>query len=447
MSVGTIEELQRLFADQGVRTLYVKHLAPKQDNEKNQIYLGTGLDGILNLFPADIVERAPSESIAKRKSKVGQAKLEARIKLAWLGDDGDYAVLPAARIIDYFQYPEARLSGLLNRSRLAPDALRRRSLAQYGKRILVLGTAPSGIVLGKVLTGRDDPLVADFPELPVLAAAPIFRALSTLGPAGIAPLEMLLAELRTIVAGGWHPSVILRKGAKAPVPFGGNQGAGYTLEALLGVCANADKKPDAHGYEIKSYRGSRISLMTPTPDGGYQGEHTFREFMARYGRAAQKADGSVRFTGTHRVGRLCESSGLATRVRGYKPDTDRFDAEVGIAVELYHPETGEIAASWSLGKLADSWNLKHASVMYVPAEMRSLESAKEVRFGNEVLVGEGTDVFRLLRAIHDGLVWYDPADSIYADGECKVRPQWRTGSSKLEQTMARLYAEVRRIEV
>ena len=88
-----------------------------------------------------------------------------------------------------------------------------------------------------------------------------------------------------------------------------------------------------------------------------------------------------------------------------------------------------------------------ASAMYVPAEMRDRGSAKEVRFGNEVLVGEGTDVFRLLRAIHDGLVWYDPADSIYADGECKVRPQWRTGSSKLELTMGRLYSEVRRIKV
>ena len=445
MPVRTIEELQHMFADQGVRTLYVKHLAPRQDNEKNQIYLGSGLDGILNLFPADIVERAPSESVAKRKSKAGQAKLEARIRLAWLGDDGDYGILPAARIIDYFQYPEARLSGLLNRSRFAPDALRRRNLAQYGRRILVLGAAPSGIVLGKVLTERDDLIVGRFPDLPVLAAVPVFRVLSTAAAAGVAPLDLLLAELRVIVAGGWHPAVILRPGVDVPEPFSGNQGAGYTLEALLGVAANAAKEPDAHGYEIKTYRGSRISLMTPTPDGGYQGAHSFREFMERYGRPAQKGDGSIRFTGTHRVGLICEASGLATRVRGYDPADDSFHAEEGIAVELLHPETGDIAASWSLGKMADSWNAKHASAMYVTAEMRSNGAAKEVRFGHEVLVGEGTDVFRLLRAIHDGLVWYDPADSIYAGGECKVRPQWRTSASKLELTMNRLYAEVRRI--
>ena len=141
-------------------------------------------------------------------------------------------------------------------------------------------------------------------------------------------------------------------------------------------------------------------------------------------------------------------NGLNMRVRGYDPATDSFDPSAGIAVELFDPATGEIAASWSLERLANSWNAKHASAMYVPAESRALPSGDaEYRFGNEVLVGEGTDVFRLLRAIHAGLVWYDPADSIYADGKPKVRPQWRTGSRLLGQTMARLYFNVRRITV
>jgi hypothetical protein len=434
MAVRTIDELQRLFAGHGVRTLYVKHLAPKQDNEKNQIYLGKGLDGILNLFPARIVERSASESTAKRGSASGVPKLEALIDLAWLSDDGSFARVPGARIIDYFQYPEARLSGFLAGCDRAPDALRRDRLAEFGKRILILGATPDGTVLGKVLTATHDALVKNFPELPVLAAVPIFHVLSTTGAAGIAPLDLLLAELRTIVAGGWHPSVILKPRSVAPVPFRGNQGAGYTLEALLGVAANAAKEPDAHGYEIKSYRGDRISLMTPTPDGGFQGKHTFREFMARYGRPAQKQDGSMRFTGMHRVGKVCPASGLDMRVRGY--------------VELFDPGTGDVAASWSLERLANSWNAKHASAMYVPAEARALPSGlAEYRYGQEVLVGEGTDVFRLLRAIQLGLVWYDPADSIYADGRPKVRPQWRTGSRLLEQTMSRLYANVRRIGV
>lgn len=37
----------------------------------------------------------------------------------------------------------------------------------------------------------------------------------------------------------------------------------------------------------------------------------------------------------------------------------------------------------------------------------------------------------------------DPADSIYATGEAKVRPQWRTSSSKLAATMGQLYSKSR----
>lgn len=445
MPVRTIEELQRLFATHGARTLYVKHLAPKQDNDKNQIYLGKGLDGVLNLFPARIVERSASESVSKPKSSIGKPKLEALIDLAWMGHNGHLERVPGARIIDYFQYPEARLSGFLTGCDTAPDALRRTSLANYGRRILVLGAVPEGTVIGMVLTQRDDPLVSSFPDLPVLAAVPVFRVLSTTAPAGVAPLDLLIAELRAIVADGWHPSVILKPGAAGPVPFRGNQGAGYTLEALLGVAANAAKAPDAHGYEIKSYRGSRISLMTPTPDGGYQGEHSFRDFMARYGRPAVKDDSSRRFTGLHRVGKPCSSTGFELRVRGYDPGADSFDANAGIAVEMIDPAPGEVVASWSLERLANSWNAKHASALYIFADARESAAGAEYRYASEALVGEGTDVFRLLKAFHSGLVYYDPADSIYANGDQKVRPQWRMSSANLGHTMMRLYAAVRRV--
>ena len=48
----TLDQLRSKFAGEGVRTAYVKLLSPKQDNDKNQIYLGSGLDGVTNLFPA-----------------------------------------------------------------------------------------------------------------------------------------------------------------------------------------------------------------------------------------------------------------------------------------------------------------------------------------------------------------------------------------------------------
>jgi hypothetical protein len=86
--------------------------------------------------------------------------------------------------------------------------------------------------------------------------------------------------------------------------------------------------------------------------------------------------------------------------------------------------------------------------MYVAAEARETsDGSAEYRYSREVLVGEGTDVFRLLRAIHRGVVWYDPADSIYANGQAKVRPQWRTGSRNLRETMGTLYGAVREITI
>jgi hypothetical protein len=170
--------------------------------------------------------------------------------------------------------------------------------------------------------------------------------------------------------------------------------------------------------------------------------------MERYGREAKKGDGSRRFTGTHRVGQISATTGLGLRIRGYDPEADSFGAEDGIAVEMFDPRSETVAASWSLERLANCWNAKHASAMYIPAEAQDAGDGKaKYRYGNEVLVGEGTDVFRLLRAIYRGLVWYDPADSIYANGKPKVRSQWRTQSRHLETTMRTLYGSSRLLRI
>jgi hypothetical protein len=150
----------------------------------------------------------------------------------------------------------------------------------------------------------------------------------------------------------------------------------------------------------------------------------------------------------HRVGHISSTSGLGLRVSGYNPAADSFSADAGIAVEMFDPDSGAVAASWSLERLANCWNAKHASAMYVAADAReNPDGSAEYRYSDEVLVGEGTDVFRLLRAIHRGVVWYDPADSIYASGQAKVRPQWRTGARKLRETMGTLYGAVRAIKI
>jgi hypothetical protein len=438
--IATLAQLQSLFRRQGVRTAYVKHLSPKQDNDKNQIYLGAGLDGVTNLFPAMIEVRSASTSLTKRNSAAGKPKLEAQIDFAWLGRNGVRYDAPSTRIIDYFQYPEVRMSGFLKGCVNGPDALRRRMLGEFGKRILVMGTAADGKVVGVVLTERDDPLVATFPELPLVGSKGVLRVLTIDGDAGTAPAELLRAEISAIVHAGWHSSRINKGGTI--VPFTGGQGGGYTLEALLGVAANGNKAPDKHGFEIKSFGGSRISLMTPTPDRGFQGMHTFREFMERYGRPAVNGDGSLRFTGLHKCGVVNDKSGLGMRVAGYDRISDSFGDAAEVAVELYHAETGEIAAGWSLEKMANCWNAKHANALYITFDSRDgADGQIEYRFASQWLQGKGTDVWKLLRAIDRGTVFYDPADTIYADGKPKVRSQWRINSATLKHAMSVLYAE------
>lgn len=438
--IADLEQLQSLLREQGIRTAYVKLLSPKQDNEKNQIYLGAGLDGVTNLFPARIEVRSASASKAKRKSSAGQPKLEALIDLAWLGTDGSRTDAPNTRIIDYFQYPEVRMSGFLKGCAAGPDALRRRMLGEFGRRILVLGTASDGKVVGLVLTERDDPLVSHFPDLPLVSSKGVLRVLTVDGPAGIDPAELLRHDITAIIRGGWHSSRINRGGRIEP--FTGSQGGGYTLEALLGVAANGNKAPDRHGFEIKSFSGSRISLMTPTPDLGFQGTHSFREFMERYGNPAVNGDGSLRFTGLHKCGVINAKTGLAMRVAGYDRENDRFGDAAEIAVQLYHAETGEVAAAWSLEKLANCWNAKHANALYIAFKAREGEAGlNEYQYASSWAQGRGTDVWKLLRAIDKGVVFYDPADTIYADNRPKVRSQWRINASQLGHAMSLLYGE------
>lgn len=338
------------------------------------------------------------------------------------------------------------MSGFLNGCEAGPDTLRRRLLGEFRRRILVMGTAFDGKVVGVVLTERDDPLVAEFPDLPLVGARGVLRVLLVDGEAGADPAELMRHELAAIVQGSWQSSRI-NCGGRIEL-FTGAQGGGYTLEALLGVAANAKKAPDRHGFEIKSLSGGRISLMTPTPDLGFQGTHNFREFMERFGHPAIDGDGSRRFTGLHKSGTVNAKTGLELRLIGYDREKDRFGDAAEVSVQLWHAETGEVAAAWSLEKLAHCWNAKHASALYITFRSREGEGGHaEYSYWPTWVQGRCTDIWRPLRAIDQGIVFYDPADTIYAENRAKVRPQWRINSSQLPQALALLYAEATTVTV
>lgn len=444
MGISSIDQFRNLFSNAGVDRVYIKVLAPKQDNDKNQIVLASQLEGLVNAFPVrEIRLREPSNSTKKRNSAAGRPITEAHLNFFWLDEGGNRFQAPDTKLIEYFQYPEARLSGFLKGCKWAPAAIRRTRQAEFGKRILGIGANRAGEIFGLLLTERDDPVVADFPDPAPSGLSGVLGILNVSGYTSATPQEQLTSELRRIVAAGWHPSI--RNKGGTIVPFKGNQGAGYTLEALLGVETNALKEPDAYGHEIKSFRGDKISLMTPTADMGAEGDLTFRDFMMTYGWAGKKGDGSRRFTGVHRAGKLSNSTGYCLEVSGLDTVSGKFsDNPDEIFVGISDPGTGNLIGGWSLEKLANSWNTKHALAAYVPAGFRKDPDGggDQYCFNAPWFMCEGTDVWRLLRAIASGLVYYDPAHTIYAEGSAKVRPQWRIGTSRLEAALRELYARV-----
>ena len=69
MGISSIDQFRDLFRAVGVSQIYVKELAPKQDNDKNQIVLASQLEGLVNAFPVrEIKLREPSSSTKKRNS-------------------------------------------------------------------------------------------------------------------------------------------------------------------------------------------------------------------------------------------------------------------------------------------------------------------------------------------------------------------------------------------
>jgi hypothetical protein len=52
---------------------------------------------------------------------------------------------------------------------------------------------------------------------------------------------------------------------------------------MLGISPNGRSEPDYLGWELKAYSGSRITLMTPEPNGGLYGEKGVAEFLRTYG--------------------------------------------------------------------------------------------------------------------------------------------------------------------
>jgi len=414
------------FRHRGVQRLFAKQLA-QNDNDKNQIYLSTNLDGIAHTLRARRVERSGSASTTKPSSVPGRSKMAAHLDWIWISLNGD-VVAPNTKLIYYFQYPEVRLSGFLSGCSEPPDALRRRRLDHYGERTLLFGT--DGVrVFGDVIAG---PPGTKYPTLPGSYPSPLAPGLTEIRLGRDEPTETRIQRL----IGPWHQCVRLRDLSEGPIPFHAPQRAGYTLEALLGIPTNASSGPDLGGSELKAFRFSKkVTLMTPAPDGGREKTLGMRRFLETHGREGRDGE-SVRFTGTYRVGSSTQGRTLVLEGAG-----GHILESTGVA--LIDSESSVVLARWSQNHLSSHWLAKHDSAFYVDYEPHPTENM--VRFCGYFRC-RGTSPERLLNGIASGTVYYDPAHTLKHD-QLKIRPQWRISTARrtLTNSLNSLYRSVDRI--
>ena len=420
-----IASLMKRFAELGAIRAFCKPLA-ENDNSKQQIYLGSSLE-VVQMFPFRKVE-----STQKGKKSTYKAKLD----FYWVGDDFSEQAI-GAQLILYPQYPEVRLSGFLQGCTRAPNEYlrpvpkesRRFNNGSDG-RVLFFGITGNGETLAYLAHAESMPakefqhnnLTGQYKQENVFFNLPLRERDSK---------TALLERLSTIRKGGWHPSIKLNRAGEIE-PYKARNGGGYTLEALLGIIPNARSAPDFMGWEIKAYSGkSRITLMTPEPNGGMYGDEGVKAFVSKFGAPAK--NDTLYFTGTHCINKRNSKTGLTLFVRGFDL-ARRTIMDVNGAVELL-TDTGLCAAAWSFSDLMISWNKKHAQAAYI-----HYKSAKEgtpaYSYLSPALLGEGTDFSRYLSAICKGLVIFDPGSKVMnastAKSSVKARSQFRVSIQHLE---------------
>lgn len=428
--LDSLSSLIVFFRKQGANRFYAKILAPN-DNSKNQVYLG-GNFSALNIIPH---KEVIADGSALAGSKRDRAK--AAVSFSWIDEDGCYEA-PNTQLILYPKYPEVRMSGFLKGSKGAPREIMR---ARDDGRVLFLGITQTGEVLGHA-AAPNHPLARELYKREDLHQTGVFLELAAT-PEEKSTRQQLLETLTTIYRKHWIQSQKLGPDGNSH-PYRAQNGGGYTLEAELGISPNGYAEPDFLGWEIKQYGvrdfskfqpKSPVTLLTPEPTGGLYCENGVAEFIRRFGYADKsgKAD-RFNFGGIYACNRDHHpETGLQLRMVGYDNNTSKItDITGGIALL---DRKDEVAALWRYTDIIDHWNHKHAQAAYVPSLYRT--PPPEYHYGPRILLCEQTDLTLFLRAVAEGVVYYDPGIKIENSStpkpSIKRRSQFRIKHNQLTQ--------------
>lgn len=437
-------DLATVFAmlrDNGVTEVLYKIL-PRNANSKNQVYLASDLSQLGKIPSGDVtLHLSTSEKSGKQ-----EAVFRSALDFHWLDQHGQSQIAPNAKLIFYPQYPEVRFSGFLQGSKNAPGSLWvKEKRGEEPDRILLLGLGNGTKVFGITLP-PESPAAK---EIRVSGPHAAYGTDDKDGVLRILPMpgqeigdgfHELMRELCIIHRKGWVPSTRLDPNGTL-VPCNASNCNGNTLESQLGIKSNGYSQPDFRGWEVKARQvtnadkpgASVVTLFTPEPAAGVYTDEGVETFIRRYGYAdTQGRADRLNFGGIHRANQPAhDRTNLRLVLDGFNAETGKY-ASVG-AVQLID-KNDNIAAAWPFAKLLDHWKAKHAHAAFVPSQANKA-SERQYRFGRNVLLGEGAEFRLLLKAFHEGKVYYDPGIKLEGIStgrpQAKKRSQFRVSSKDL----------------
>lgn len=418
-----LKNLKSLFIDNGCTKIYTKKLSPN-DNSKNQVYFGGSFD-ILNILPI-------SEIKTEEAGNWNKERFKATINFSWISEDGGIFPAPNAQLILYPKYPEVRFSGFLQKCQNPPSELMTQRLAD---RILFFSVAKNGTVLGFVTAPSSD-IAKEFNEHKNILEHGVFKVIEL--PQVANNKSKLINELLRIHQLGWIKSKSLTKNGL--VPCTSSQCGGYTLEAELGIVRNGFAEPDFMGWEVKNFgvtnfknlNSKAITLFTPEPTGGLYKTNGVEKFLRDYGYADKNGkEDRINFGGVHKVNERLKLTNLEMQLIGFDIESGKIRNSNGriSLVDIKGNET----ASWSFASMLLHWNKKHNQACYVPS-LSETDNERQYKYGNNIILGTGTDFQLFLGQMASGNIYYDPGikmENASTKPKIKKRSQFRIKSQHL----------------
>lgn len=419
-----LTNLKSVFSANGCNKIYIKNLAPN-DNSKNQVYFGGNFE-VLNILP---ISEITTEAAGEWKKE----RFKAKIKFSWILEDGTLTSAPKSQLILYPKYPEVRFSGFLLGSKNPPSDLMTQRLQD---RLLFFGVSDRGEVLGHV-TAPDSEIANEFKNLSSVNNYGVFKVLEL--PIFQNNKQKLISELLRIHNLGWVKSKRLDAFGNI-LPCESSNCGGYTLEAELGITPNGYSEPDYLGWEVKQFgvdnftriNSKVITLLTPEPTDGFYKTSGAEAFLRKYGYpdVSGKPD-RLNFGGVHKSDLLHPRTNLTLKLIGYDKSEGKIRNANG-RIALIDQDNNE-TASWSFSSMLLHWNRKHNQACYVPS-LSEKTTGRNYKYGNNIILGTGTDFLMFLKEMANGNIYYDPGiklENMSTKPSIKKRSQFRIVSRNL----------------